>query len=61
MEESASNHIRIEPQVNRKVHVRSSEILKKFRTLHDRIAFCKENSKSKFLIARPIFSKRKWI
>ena len=46
MEESSGSHIRIEPQINRKVHVRASEIIKKFRTLHDRQAFCKENSKS---------------
>jgi hypothetical protein len=46
MEESSGSHIRIEPQINRKVHVRDSEIIKKFRTLQDRQAFCKENSKS---------------
>lgn len=61
MEESHDNHIRIEPQINRKVHIRASEIIKKFRTFHDRQAFCKENSKSTFLIFRFIFSQRKWI
>ena len=57
MEEPGENHIRIEPKINRKVHVRASEIIKKFRTLNDRKAFCKENSKSKLLIRRPFFSK----
>lgn len=34
-----------EELVNRKVKVRASDIIKKFKTIQDRQAFCKENSK----------------
>lgn len=56
MEES-NNHINIIPQVKNKITVRASEIIKKFRSFHDREAFCKENSKNKILNLRPLLSK----
>lgn len=55
MEDSGVSNIRMELRINNKVHVRASEIIKKFRTLYDRKAFCKENSKKKLLIYRPFF------
>ena len=45
MEKQSSNHIRIDSGISRKVTVLASDIIKKFKTKNDRIAFCKENSK----------------
>lgn len=45
MENSGSNHININDGLRRKVTVRASEILSKFKTKADRQAFCKESSK----------------
>lgn len=44
-----SNHIRIDTGINRKITVLASDIIKKFKTKKDRIAFCKENSEIFFL------------
>ncbi len=45
MESSNANHINIIPIRGRKATIPASEIIKKFRSLKDRQAFCKENSK----------------
>jgi hypothetical protein len=44
MENKENNHIDIGEGIRRKVTVLASDIIKKFRTKKDRIAFCKENS-----------------
>ena len=45
MDNQNNNRIRIELGHPRKVNVLASDIIKKFRTKQDRIAFCKENGK----------------
>lgn len=45
MDNQNNNHIRMEVGITRKITVLASDIIKKFRTKQDRIAFCKENSK----------------
>ncbi len=57
MDNQNNNRIRIELGQARKVNVLASDIIKKFRTKQDRIAFCKENSKLFLLIFRFIFSR----
>ena len=47
-----------EELVNRKVKVRASDIIKKFKSIQDRQAFCKENSKLNNEYKRFNFSKR---
>jgi len=57
MDNQNNNHIRINVGIPRKVNVLASDIIKKFRTKQDRIAFCKENSKYILLIRRFVLSR----
>ena len=50
MSDARNNNININIEVNRKITVLASDIIKKFKTKQDRISFCKENSKSKYII-----------
>ena len=56
MEEQNNNHINIIPQNANKIIVKATEIIKKFRSYHDRESFCRENSKRIYLIFRFLFS-----
>lgn len=46
MEDQMNNNAINEQEVKRTVKVRASDIIKKFKSIHDRQSFCKENSKS---------------
>ena len=55
MDNQSNNHIHINAGINRKITVLASDIIKKFKTKKDRIAFCKENSKIFFYIFLDIY------
>ena len=55
MNDARNNNININIELNRKITVLASDIIKKFKTKQDRIAFCKENSKSKYIIFKDLY------
>ena len=57
-EEINQNNNQIE---NKKIKIRASEIIKRFKSIKDREAFCIENSKKNFYYIRFIFPSRIWV
>jgi len=55
MSEARNNSININIEINKKISVLASDIIKKFKTKQDRIAFCKENSKIKYIIFKDLY------